>query len=283
MDTYKACTYCRQPADHPHQPWCLQVAKWAFEVPPEAPPAAISSEDSTTIDPAAEKELRASADNLLAWKHHLQKLQSLCGMPDSVFWPTVQMAAMSHTNGRLAIITQLLTKSLSASRDSDPQPAPSSLPSTAQAASDADTPDESLRQYNSDEPSALARALMIRMTELQDQILANKKVEQINTVSLAQRLTALEERFSPAPRPTSDMMPTVDFITPSEPRMAGSATSSSASIRSTSKPSKPRKRTKAGSVSSSAKRKPGKRGGISSLQLVRRSVAMQGRSSRKEV
>lgn len=276
MDKYEACTYCRNPAGMGHKGWCINLQS---EVAPAQEP--ISSEASTTIDPQKQKALHETADSLLDFATTLEQLRSLCGTHPSEFWPIVMMAEISRISAQLQSGMALLTRSSNGLPDLAQPPAPSLLHSMLQAASDADTPDESLRQYSSDETDAekAFNLLLTRLEELQEQLHSQRRASNSTAVYLQQRLTALEERFSPAPHSTSDMMPTVDFITPSAQKTAGSATSSSASTRSTSKRSKPRKRTKAGSVSSSAKRKPAKRGAILSSRPAKRSVATRARSS----
>src|SRR5882724_2993998 len=137
MDTYNACTYCREPIPH-HRSWCHQYAESMRKGPVSEP---TSSEDSTTSDPQAQKQLHEAADSLLRCKNDGETLRSLTGMPPSEFWPTAMMAAISHMSGQLDTLGTLLTKlpsALNAPRSSGPQPAPSSpasMPADVSAAS----------------------------------------------------------------------------------------------------------------------------------------------------
>ena len=102
-----------------------------------------SLEDSTTTSlQATPEELQVHAVRLKIVKQNLDLLQNLSGMQRSECLLIALTGETQRTNGLLQSITELLTKSSTASPASDPLPAPSSNLSTLQAAWDAATPGE---------------------------------------------------------------------------------------------------------------------------------------------
>lgn len=245
MDTYKACTYCREPIPH-HRAWCNHYDY--RQAAPEPAPAETSSEDSMKTDPQVQKQLHEAADKLMPFAKRLEAVRSLCGMQPLEFSLTVLTEQLVFMSGQIQSGMEQLTKSLSGSQASAPQPAPSSQASTAPAASDVAGQAGSHPRFSSEETLDRVARLEGRTKELQDQI-----------HSLRKRLTSLEIDFQFHP-PTSSMMRWADSSTPLVRKTAGSATTSSARPRSTSKRSKRSKQTATVRASSSAQKGRAKRG-----------------------
>jgi hypothetical protein len=268
------CYHCGALSSTPHDQGCA--------VNKGIQPLRTSSEDSTTTDPQAQKQLHEVADRFIAYEKNQLELANLCGMQLSAFWPIAQTALLQLIHGLLQSGMQPSTTSSNDSLASGPPPAPSSQASTQPVASDVRTQDESHLQSSLEETDAekAFNLLLTRIQELQDQINIVQEQFYLLETSTDRRLTMLEIGYQRLQQ-TSATTRKASSTTSPKAKTARSPTTPSASTRSTSKRSRRPKRTTAGSVSSSAKRNRVKTGAISSLPRAKRLVATRLRNSLK--